>query len=78
VSRAPNRVFDFTSPTVITAALPDPFVREQRETREIIAARAPRPADRPRSFTGTARALEASRQASLAAQEQEFVRTMLT
>ena len=60
--RAPNRVFDTEHlPAVIAPAVADPFVRGARESRELEAARAPRPAQRPASFTASARALDGMR-----------------
>ena len=59
-SRAADRVFDVTTRPVIGIAVPDPFVRAQRENKEIAASRE-RPGDRPVSFTATTRQVAALR-----------------
>ena len=59
--RARNRVFDTDSPAVIACAASDPFARNLRETRELLAARPPRPVQHPASFTATAKALNSMR-----------------
>jgi hypothetical protein len=59
--RAPNRVFDTESPAVIAKAVGDPFVREQRELRELEATKPPRPQQRPASFTASAKVLQSMR-----------------
>ena len=72
-----NRIFDTTSRSVITLAVADPHVRAARETREIIAARPPRPATLPANLLGTARTLDALRQAAAHGAEVRAVRALM-
>lgn len=72
--RAPNRIFDTTSEPVILHSVPDPVQREVRETRDILRARPPRPADRPASFTAHASMLAMQRAQKEAQAEKELVK----
>jgi hypothetical protein len=72
--RAPNRIFDTTSEPVILHSVPDPVQREVRETRDILRARPPRPADRPASFTAHASMLAMQRAQKEAQAERDLVK----
>jgi len=72
--RAPNRIFDTTSEPVILHSVPDPVQREVRETRDILRARPPRPADRPASFTAHASMLAMQRAQKEAQAEKDLVK----
>jgi len=74
--RAPNRIFDTTSEPVILHSVPDPVQREVRETRDILRARPPRPADRPASFTAHAVQLATQRAHKEAQSEKDLVRNL--
>jgi hypothetical protein len=74
--RAPNRVFDTTSPAIILHALPDPVIRAIRENDEILRSRPPRPVDRPASFTANATMLRTSRERSTKQAEVDMVRQL--
>ena len=74
--RAPNRIFDTTSEPVILHSVPDPVQREVRETRDILRARPPRPADRPASFTAHAVMLATQRAHKEAQSEKDLVRNL--
>ncbi len=68
-ARARNRVFDEVSAPVTAPAVGDDFVRHARESRELAAARPPRPLHRPASFTATARALTSLRASAARSEE---------
>jgi hypothetical protein len=77
VSAAPNRIFDTESAPVIMSAVPDPFVREARELKEIRAKQPPRPANRPASFTETAAGLNQARKHMATLVEVETIRSLV-
>ena len=76
MSRAPNRIFDTVSAPVIMAAVPDPFVREAREIKELRAKLPTRPIDKPLNYTATAQRLNESRRIRTIFHEVETVRAL--
>ena len=76
LARKPNRIFDTLSAPVIMSAVSDPFVREQRELKELRAKMPPRPADRPLNFTATAKHLQQSRRERITMEEMETIRAL--
>lgn len=75
-TRAPNRIFDTTSPAVLLHALPDPVHRAIRENAELLRSRPPRPIDRPASFTANATMLATKRAQSTKQTEINLVRNL--